>query len=555
MNTLRRYIPILDWARTYSRQWLRLDLTAGLSSSAVVLPKAMAYAAIAALPVQVGLYTALMPLVIYAVFGTSRVLSVSTTTTLAILSGAQFALVDSPDSSTLLAAVATLAVITGLILILAFAMRLGFLANFISESVLTGFKTGIGIVIIVDQLPKMLGIHFHKASFFQNLLQTIAHVPETSILTLVFGLATLALLFALEHYTPRTPAPLIAVALGIVGSALGLKNLGLETVGTVDRGLPSLTMPDWSLAETMWLPALGIALMSYTESVAAMRAFARTTDPRPNPNQELLALGLANLGAGLFGGMPAGGGTTQTAVNCRCGAQTQLSGLITAAMSMASLLLLAPVIGLMPQATLAAIVIAYSLELIKLTEFREIRKIRTTEFWWAVIAVVGIVLLGTLKGILVAVIASLASLVQQTNNPPVYALGRKRGTDQYRDLHTDDEVPPGLLIVRVEGRIYFGNSQRISEKILHLIEQYHPKVLLLDCRGIFDLEFSAMKMLERAETTLRKSGITLWLVALNPHVHEMLEHAPLGKILGKERIFERLHPTVEYYETFSPAPQ
>ncbi len=551
-------IPVLDWARAYRTDWLRLDLLAGVTTAAVVIPKAMAYATIAGLPVQVGLYTALVPLVVYALLGTSRALSVTTTTTLAILAGAQLALAV-PDGSqpALLTAASTLAVLTGAALILAWVLRLGFLANFISEPVLTGFKAGVGVVIVVDQIPKLLGIHFPKAGFLHNALQTVAHLPHTSMPTLLLGLATLALIFWLERVAPRAPVPLIAVALGVAASAFGLRDLGVETVGAVATGLPVLAMPDWSLAETLWPGALGIALMSYTESVAAMRAFVRRGEPRPDPNQELFALGMANVGAGLFGGMPAGGGTTQTAVNRKVGACTQVSGLATAAVALATLLLLAPLIGLMPQATLAAIVIAYSIELVSVAEFLVIRRIRTTEFRWALVATVGIVLLGTLKGIVVAVIVSLAALAQQTSNPPVYAMARKRGSQDYRPVsarHPDDELVPGLLIVRIEGRIYFGNAERVADKVHQLIVRYQPKVLVLDCRAIFDLEFTALSMLTQAEAALRDHGITLWIVAPNPGVMQVLERAPLGKTLGPERIFRRLHTAVRRYQELAPQP-
>jgi high affinity sulfate transporter 1 len=529
--------------------WLNSDLIAGITAAAVVIPKAMAYATIAGLPVQVGLYTALVPPIIYAIFGTSRILSVTTTTTLAILTGTELAeVLHGADQATMLTAAATLAFLAGVVLLIGFVLRLGFLANFISEPVLVGFKTGVGIAITVDQLPKLLGIHFEKASFFHNVIQTFAHLPESSASAVLLGAATLLLIFSLERYAPRAPAPLIAVTMGIVCSALGL---GVQTIGTVEGGLPRLAAPEWSLAESVWPAALGIALMCYTESVASMRAFAKTGDPRPEPDQELLALGLANVVTGLFGGMPAGGGTTQTAVNVKVGAHTQISGVITAAVSIASLLFLAPAIGLIPHTTLAAIVIAYSVDLISFPEFVAIRRIRTTEFWWAVISAVGILMFGTLKGILIAVLASLASLVQQENRPPIYAMFRKRNVRDYQPVtahQVDEETIPGLLIVRIEGRIYFANSQLVAERVRQLIEAHRPKVLILDCRAIFDIEYSALKMLTQAEETLRINGITLWNVAPNPGVLEVLERAPLGKTLGPERIFRHLETAVEHYK-------
>jgi MFS superfamily sulfate permease-like transporter len=338
----------------YRKEWLRPDVIAGTTAAAVVIPKAMAYATIAGLPVQVGLYTVFLPMLIYAALGTSRPLSVSTTTTLAILTGAEFAeIAVKGDPTSLLAALAMLTLMVGTILLLAGLLRLGFVANFISEPVLIGFKAGIGIVIVVDQIPKLLGVHLEKGPFFfRNLFALLKSIPDTSMITLAVGIVMIVVLVAMEHYVPRAPAPLIAVALGILGvSALGLPSLGVQTVGNVPTGLPSFVRPDFSLAVQLWPGALGIALMSFTETIAAGRAFAKSGEPSLRPNQELLATGLANAGGALLGSMPAGGGTTQTAVNRLAGAQTQMAELITAGAALVTMLFLAPLIGLMPQAT------------------------------------------------------------------------------------------------------------------------------------------------------------------------------------------------------------
>jgi high affinity sulfate transporter 1 len=418
----------------FDSRWLRADSVAGLVAAAVVIPKAMAYATIAGLPVQVGLYTVLVPMAIYAVLGTSRPLSVSTTTTIAILSAAALGEV-APNAGTadLVAASATLAVVVGALLVLASALRLGFVANFISDPVLTGFKSGIGLVIVVDQIPKLLGIHIDKTGFLRDCWSIIEHLPKTSLITVGMSIGIVVLLFGLEHFTPRAPAPLIAVAVGIaVCGLLNLPSAGLTTVGTVPRGLPSWIWPELGLVAQLWPAAAGIALMSFTETIAAGRAFAAPDEPRPRANRELLAIGVANIGGGLFGAMAAGGGTTQTAVNRSAGARTQFAELVTAAAALATLLLLAPLIALMPNAVLAAVVVVYSIPLIKPEEFRAIARIRTTEFYWAAVACLGVILLGTLKGIVVAVIVSLLALAQQANNPPLHVLGRKRGTQVFR---------------------------------------------------------------------------------------------------------------------------
>ncbi len=266
-------LPIADWLFHYQKDWLRPDLIAGLTAAAVVIPKAMAYATIAGLPVQVGLYTAIVPMVIYALMGTSRPLSVSTTTTIAVLTATELSqVVAGGDVSVLLKATVMLSLLVGGFLILASLLRLGFIANFISEPVLIGFKAGIGVVIVLDQVPKILGIHFPRGTFFRNLLAIAHGVPETSLTTLTVGIAMIVLLVGFERFLPRAPAPLIAVAAGIIGAQVfGLQQHGVELIGRIPQGLPSFTLPEFSLSGQLWPGALGIALMSFTETIAAGR--------------------------------------------------------------------------------------------------------------------------------------------------------------------------------------------------------------------------------------------------------------------------------------------
>jgi SulP family sulfate permease len=534
---MRSFLPPgMSW-----RSVLTADIVAGLTTAAVVLPKAMAYATIAGLPVQVGLYTAVVPMVVYAALGTSRPLSVSTTTTLAILTAAELGQA-APDGAPerLLAATAMLAVLTGAILALAGLLRLGFLAKFISDPVLVGFKAGIGLVIVVDQLPKFLGVHIEKAGWLHNLVATAAHLPEVSIPTLIIALVTVGILAGLEHFLPRSPAPLVAVGVAIALSAwLGLAAAGVSTVGPIPSGLPHFVLPDWSLARMLWPGALGIALMSFTESIAAGRAFAERGEPRPRPNRELFATGAANLAGGLFGGMPAGGGTSQTAVNRHAGVRTKLAGAVTALAGVATLLFLAPVLALMPNAALAAVVIVTSLPLISIAGFRRIRQYRVLEFSWTVAACAGVVVLGTLNGILVAVVLSLLALIYLANNPPVYVMARKPGTDVFRPVsaeHPADETVPGLLILRADGRLHFGNIEYIGDRMWPLIQAARPRVVLLDCSGVPSFEYTALMALAAGEERLRGEGIELWLAELSPEALPQVQRSELGKLLGRERM-------------------
>jgi sulfate permease, SulP family len=529
------------------------DVIPGLTTAAVVLPKALAYATIAQLPVQAGLFSALVPMAIYAFLGSSRLLSVSTTTPIAILCASSIgdALVANPALDPLVAS-ATLSLLVGIMLLAARLLRFGFLANFISDPVLTGFKAGVGFVIVVDQLPKLLGLHFHKAGFFRDLASIVKHLGEISWPTLAVALATLAVIALCKRFLPKAPAPLLAVAVGIAASAIaGLEATGVSVVGAIQGGLPTFKIPDYSLFEAMAPAAGGIALISFTESIAAARAFIRPSDPPLDANRELLALGAANAVGAFIGSVPAGGGTSQTAVALNAGAKTQAVSIVVALAALATLLFLAPVLALMPHATLAAVVIAYSIGLVDLGEMAAIRRVRSIEFHWALVACLGVMTLGTLKGIIVAILLSMGSLIRLTNDPRVDEIGRVAGGTAYRPRspdHPDDERIPDLLIARPVGRVYFGNIENVSEKLNALVKAVSPRVILLDCSAIPGFEYTALKKLVEAETRLRKAGVELWLAALNPEALDLVRQTPLAERLGRERMFLSLEAAVAAFE-------
>jgi SulP family sulfate permease len=552
MSNHRWFRLLPEWLVSCHADWLRPDIVAGLTTGAVIIPKAMAYAMMAGLPVQVGLYTALAPMVIYAMLGTSRVLSVSTTTTLAILTAAQLGqVVPNGNPAALLRASATLTLLVGAALLLASLLRLGIVANFISEPVLVGFKAGIGMVIVVDQIPKILGIHFIRGTFVHNVLSIVHTLPKTSLATLAVGLTTIVFLLGMERFLPKVPAPLLAAAAAIAGVyLLNLQHRGVEMVGHIPQGLPSLMRPDLSLISALWPGALGIALMSFTETVAAGQAFARKGEPAPRANTELLATGLANIGGALLGAMPGGGGTTQTAVNVSAGARTQLAEMVTAAMTLVTMFFLAPLVAMLPQSALAALVIVYSFGLIKPIEFQDILRIRRTEFSWAIVAFAAVVVVGTLKGIIVAIIVSLVTLAYQVADPPVYVLRRKPGTNVFRPQspeHPDDESFPGLLLLRPEGPIFFANAAQIAHRIEPLVREAQPKIVAVDASGVLDMEYTAVKMFAQLAKRQSHHGVQLWLIGMTPRVLAIVQRSPLGQLLGREGMHFNLEIAVARY--------
>ncbi len=545
--------------RPPSRPHVLGDFIAGLTAAAVVLPKAMAYATVAGLPVAVGLYTAFAPAAVYGLMGSSRVLSVSSTTTLGILVGSELDVVSpGDDAAKLVAATATLTLLVGAILLVARLLRLGFVANFISTPVLTGFKASIGLVILLDQAPKLLGLHTEKHSFFADVLSLVRQLPEISLSTTAIGMVSLIALIAIERLRPHSPAPLILVAAAIAASWLfGFAAHGISTIGHIPQGLPSLTLPDLSLIQALLPGALGLALMSFAETIAAARAFVGPKEPPVDANRELVATGAANLAGAFLGAMPAGGGTSQTAVVRAAGGRSQIVSLVVAGTALVTMLVLAPVLALLPQAALAALVIVYSVGLIRPDDFAAIYRVRKMEFWWAMAAAAGVLIFGTLQGIIVAIVLSLVSLASQTANPRVSIIGRKRGADVLRPVsaeHPDDEVLDGLLIVRPEGRLFFWNAQNVADQIAALQEQHKPRVVALDFSRVPDIEYSALQMMMERDKLARERGATVWLVGLNPTALDVVRRSGLAEQLGPDRLLFNARAAIERFKALDAAP-
>jgi high affinity sulfate transporter 1 len=548
-----KFIPIGGWLPRYQPGWLKIDLIAGLTAAAVVIPQALAYASIAGLPVEVGLYTALVPMIAYAFFGTSRPLSVSTTSTIALLTATELQrVVQSSDPYDYIVPAATLAFLVGLILLVAGILRLGFLSNFISDPILTGFKAGIGVVIFVDQLAKVLGLSIEADSIVGTLIEIVQSLDEISWPTAMISAISLAILILLPRFAPKIPAALVTVAVGILISLLiDLEALGVVLIGPIPAGLPSLSLPDVSLFVALLPGALGIALMSFVESSAAGRTFIRREDTVINANQEMIALGFSNIGGGLTQSMPAGGGTSQTAVNDQSGAKSQIAALSTAGVVLITLVFLAPLISYMPEATLGALVLVAAAGLIKFGEFRTIRSYHIYAFSFAVIAFLGVVFIGTLEGILIAALCSMITILYGTSIPNVYALGRKSGTNVFRPLedHSQDETTPGLLALRIEGFMYFANVGNAINQITALARQYEPRVIVIDVSAVTIFEYTAMKQFRELDGKLQEAGIELWIASFNRRSFKAVEPSSFGQGLGHERMYTSLEQAVEAFNS------
>jgi sulfate permease, SulP family len=522
----------------YRRDWLRWDLLAGLTTAAVVIPQAVAYASLAGLPVEVGLYVAIVPMVAYALVGSSRPLSVSSTSTISILTAG--ALVEAGadgDPGRAVATASLLALLVGGFLAAAGLLRLGFLADFISSPVLAGFKAGMGLYIAASQLGKVLGVPVEGDSFFAKVWSALGQLGDANPATVALALGGLAALLALHRWAPKVPGPLVVVVLGIaLVASTDLEGRGVALVGPVNGGLPTFALPDLDGVGRLLPAAAGIALMSFIESISASRAFAARTDPPVDADRELLALGAANLAGGLFQAYPAGGGTSQTAVNDGAGARTQVAELVTAAMAVLTLTLLASLLADLAQPILGAIVLVAAIGLVNLAPLRRIRSVRQRDFWLGLVALGGVLTFGVLRGVLVAVLISLLVLLHELDHPHIVA----------------GQSAPGLLVVRPEGRLFFANARRVVDQIGAILvdQQPPPRVVLLDLTVVPDLEITALDRLADLAEDLHGQGMILWAAAPSQRPLEMLRRA--AELLGRTdlqsdtgRLGVRLFPTID----------
>jgi len=443
------------------------DALAGVTTAAVVIPQCMAYATIAGLPVQVGLYTAIVPLLVYAALGTSRALSVSTTSTIAALTGAAVATVPHEQAT---AAATTLAMLVGVLLLAAAAFRLGWVADFISHPVLAGFKAGTGLLIASGQLGKVLGIEQSGDSFFEKTRSALSHLGDISWKTAAFSAATVAGLFLLKQ--TKVPGALVAVAAGI---ALG-GVFDLALTGDVPSGLPHPIAPELSLIGPLLPAAAGVALMSFVESIAAGRAIAHKGEDEPDANRELLALGGANVLGGIFRALPSGGGLSQTAVNDT--AATKLAGAVTGVLGILTVLFLTGLFADLPQATLGSLVLVSAIGLVALEPLRQLAQINRTGILLGLLTLVSVLFLGVLEGVLVGVLASMMSLIHALNHPRL------------------ERLEDGA--VRVTGPLYFANVQRVRRQAAELAGEDD---LVLDLSRVHGIDVTAALVL--AETPLR----------------------------------------------------
>jgi len=510
--------------RGYERSWLRGDLIAGLTVCAILVPQALAYASIARVSPVVGLYAAPGALLLYAALGSSRVLVVGPMAASAALSAATVADLVGPGDERFAAFTAALALAAGLAALVAGLLRLGFLADFISGPVLKGLIIGLALTIIIGQLPKLFGIAPGSGDFFEQAWHLVTHLGDTQGTALLVGTLSLAVIVGLRRLAPGVPGPLVAVA----GAIAAVKAFGLDvrTVGSIASGLPTLGLPDVGLGDSARLTggAVGVMLIAFTEGLGAAKTFAADSDPRIDANRELIALGGANLAAGLSSGMVVSGSLSKTAVNASAGARTQVSGLLAAALTVVVLLFLTAPFADLPEATLAAVVIAAVVDLVDVRALIELYDTYTKrlgrQFGWvarpdflaALAALLGVTIFGTLPGLFIGIGASLLLLVYRASRPYVAVLGHTPGPDgAYHDVerHEDARSPDGVVILRVESGLYFANAENVRSRILEVGVAPRVRAVILDAETIPFVDVSAARMLVSAHAELQTRGVRL----------------------------------------------
>ena len=540
-----RYVPITRWLPAYPREWLRFDLLAAITSWGVMVPVALAYAGLAGVPPELGLVTAFTALAAYAVFGTSRHLKVTVSSTMAIMSASVVAGLAGGDAATYVAMTAALALIVGGILVAGGIARLGFISDFLTKSVVTGFIFGLAITIIVGQLPKILGVPGLSGSLPEQVVQLVGYIPDTNPYTLAVGLTALVLILVLRRINRRLPGPLIALVVGIAAVyALGLDSHGVSVVGEVATGLPYPSVPFVPLTSIPYLllGAAGIVFLAVGESVGAGRAYAVRHHDEIDPDQELVALGAANLASGIFGGFTTDASLSQTATSESAGAKSQLASLITSALILATALLLAPLFQNLPNAVLGAIVIAAVLSLMDVGEMRRYWAWRRTDFLIAVTAMVGVLLTTVLTGMVLAVGLSVLFVLYKASRPYVAALGRMPSHHAtFGDLtrHPDAQPVPWLVIIRLDAPLYFFNANVAKTQILDIVaaRQPEPRGVLIDMAATADLDVTTADMLLGLLQDLHARSIEVLLAQVKGTVRDRLRKTGVMTELGEDRVY------------------
>jgi sulfate permease, SulP family len=561
MSWLRQLLPILSWGPAYRRGDFRSDLTAGLTVGAMLVPQAMAYALLAGLPPEVGLYAATIPVIVYALFGTSRQLAVGPVAIVSLLTATALAPLVEEGTAGYLSAAALLALMVGVIHVVMGIGRLGFLVNFLSHSVLVGFTAAAAIIIGFSQVKHVFGISTEsKDHFYETVLEVGRNLGDTNGTTLALGAVALVTLFTLKKFAPLVPGALIVVVGSILAvEAFDLQSRGVSVVGDIPDDLPAFGFPDFdgSLFGSLVGTAFVITIVGFMESVAVAKVYARRNRYELVPDNELFGLGAANVASGLFGGYPVTGGFSRTAVNATAGARTPLASIITAALVLATIAFLTPLFTSLPNAALGAIIIMAVIGLIDIGQVRHIAQVKKSDLLALGVAFVATLALGIELGIGVAIVASMLIVFARMSMPHSAVLGHVDGTTSYRNVERFPEAQTidGIRLVRIDSELSFVNASSVKKLMVGHAEAVtdEPRALVLDASGINDLDVTGAEMLHDLLIEVADRGVALHLTDVKGPVRDVLRRAGIWEELDG-RIHASTNDAVAAIRQRVPAP-
>jgi SulP family sulfate permease len=551
---VRRLVPIVGWGASYDRGWLRGDLIAGVTVAALIVPKNLGYAAIAGIPVQNGLYAAAAGALLYAVFGTCRQISMGPSSGLAAVAASTVVAAGITDETDVASFVAGLTLASGLLFLVLAVLRMGWIAQFLSRAVVTGFLFGAAIDVVIGELPKITGTDVSGSNAFQELRSWFGSLDATNQATVVVGTAALVVVFGLRVVAPRVPGALVLVVGGLLAAYLfDLGDRGVALVGDVPRGLPSFDMPDvglmWDHVIPVALGAFALMLIGFSQTAGDARAFAAKHRYQIDVNQESVAQSAANIGAAVFQGMPVSTSLSASSLNDHSGARTGLASLTSGITVLLTLLVLAPLFSQLPKPVLGALIIeAVVMGMMNLSEMRRIYRVQRFDFWVAVAAIVGTLAFGVLAGVIIGIGLSLLWLIAVATQPDMPALGREPGTQVYRDLteNPGDERPTGVAVVRLDGGLFFATSDALEDRVRTIIQET-PNLtgVVVDLEGVNFIDSQGSAKVDDILVLCDQAGVTLRLARVKPRVRAVLEREQLVERLGSDHIHGNVHRAVE----------
>ena len=550
----RDLVPIVGQLRSYRRAWLRGDVIAGVTVAALIVPKNLGYAGIAGIPLQNGLYAAAAGAILYAIFGTSRQISMGPSSGLAAVAASAVLAAGITGEQDVASFVAGITLASGVLFLLLAVFRMGWIAQFLSRAVVTGFLFGAAIDVVIGELPKLTGTETSGANPLQELWSWFGTLNDVHGTTALVGIISLVVVFGLRVVAPRVPGALVLVVGGLLASALfGLGAKGVALVGDVPRGLPVPQFPNgpqlWDHAGTVALAAVALVMIGFSQTAGDARTFAARHRYQIDINQESVAQSAANIGAGLFQGMPVSTSLSASSLNDRSGARTGLASLTSGVTVLLTLLVLAPLFSILPKAVLGALIIeAVVSGMMDVPELRRLFRVKKVDFWIAVVAILATLVFGVLAGVIIGIGLSLLWLVAVATHPEMPALGRERGTQVFRELDTNpgDERVPGVAVVRFDGGLFFATADALEDHLRSII-QADPELtgIVLDCGGINFIDAQGAATLADVVTLARDAGVRLRLTRVKPGPRAVLEREGVIGLIGADHIHGNIHRAVE----------